>query len=122
MSSAALRDLLEAYQQGAKLNEEALDRLQAGEGLENLETLFKAKEAVLELILKGQGRLDPKDLDPEALQATADAQALCARSEGRLAQVLGEQRQKLKNVSEVTEAYRSKVVDKLGTKKLDLET
>jgi hypothetical protein len=122
VSSAALRDLLEAYQQGAKLNEEALDRLQAGEGLENLETLFKAKEAVLELILKGQGRLDPKDLDPEALQATADAQALCARSEGRLAQVLGEQRQKLKNVSEVTEAYRSKVVDKLGTRKLDLET
>ena len=122
MTSSALQQLLEAYQQGARLNQEALDRLQADEPLQNLDSLFKAKEAVLGLILKGQGALEASGGDRDALAGVAEAQALCARSEARLAQILGERRQALKNVSEVTEAYRSKVVDKLGTRKLDLET
>ena len=122
MNLSPLQELSAAYREAAKVNERALELLKAGQGPETLETLFKAKEGLLKRILEGQAAVAGASKDEAELRDALAAQAACARLEGQVAQALGERHQGLKSVSDITEAYRSKLVDKLGTRKLDLES
>ena len=122
MSLSPLQELSAAYREAAKVNERALELLKTGQGPETLEPLFKAKEGLLRRILEGQAAVVSAPKDETDLKDALAAQAACARLEAQVAQVLGERHWGVKSVSDITEAYRSKLVDKLGTRKLDLES
>ncbi len=117
----SLRELAGAFQEALRLNERALERLEQGASLESLDELFAAKaEALARLEAFDLGSLKGSGGPVEALFEAQEAQSRCARSETRLAEALSQRRRLQKNVNQVTEAYGSKVVDKLGTKGLDL--
>ena len=83
------------------------------------EVLFWGSGSLQELLVAAVASAPKDETD---LKDALAAQAACARLEAQVAQVLGERHLGLKSVSDITEAYRSKLVDKLGTRKLDLET
>jgi hypothetical protein len=118
--SAALAELMAAFERCRCLNLEILERLARGEALEGLTGLFQAKtEARKALSALSQAWDAFKGQD---LQEAIEAQNGAARSEEALIVALGKLQQGVKNVNSVTKAYRSEVVDKLGTKGLDLES
>lgn len=120
MSSEALRALAELFQAAQALNEEAILRLDQGAELSALDDLFKAKTDLLKRLEDFDlAALNASTAASEALLDAQVAQSRGARSETRLAEALSRRRIQ-KNVNQVTKAYGSKVVDKLGTKGLDL--
>lgn len=122
MSREALKRLLEAFQAAQKLNEAAITLLSEGAPLERLDPIFASKaEIMVQIEAVDLERLVAENTDP-LLVDTLQVQAACARSETRLAEALAVRRKQQKNVNDVTEAYRSKVVDNLGIKGLDLES
>jgi hypothetical protein len=120
MSGQSARDLAVAYDRCDRVNQEVLCHLEAGGALEGLTGLFKAKQEALKAL---QAPLQALVASPgQDLSAVHAAQARAARSEAQLSEALGKLQRSVKNVSAVTKAYGSKLVDKLGTKNLDLES
>ena len=120
MSGQGVEDLAAAFDRCDRLNQDILSHLAAGGALEGLTGLFKAKqEALRALESPSQALVASVGQDLSAVHA---AQARAARSEAQLSEALGKLQRSVKNVSAVTKAYGSKLVDKLGTKNLDLES
>lgn len=117
---SGLEALAETFRAAQAMNEEAITRLDQGVALEDLEALFRAKaDLLMRLESIDLGALKGSGTASEVLFEAQAAQSRCAKSETRLAEALGRRRTQ-KNVNQVTRAYGSKAVDKLGTKGLDL--
>ena len=112
--------LLDALDHCERLNQDVLRRLGAGEALESLSAVFEAKQAALEACLAASQTLE--NGPTEVLGPVLEAQARVNKSETQVSLALRDLQQGLKNVKSVTKAYRSELVDKLGTKSLDLES
>ena len=109
MSAAQdLQALAEAFNEATGLNQEALAVLHAGTGLDGLEPLFHAKQAVNEKLERLQSVLGAVGHDPAlapGLSQALEAQAQAARTEAQLSEALA----KLVSLSgKVKSAYQQK--------------